>query len=88
MKWLQGTSHNIRHGFTKDEKAIQAVIELLIIACETKPRKLSNKIVSVDAVSDFRVCMTPLEAKELAASLVEYAEQAERQAEKIEVKND
>jgi hypothetical protein len=32
--------------------------------------------------------MTPLEAKELAASLVEYAEQAERQAKKIQVKND
>jgi hypothetical protein len=32
--------------------------------------------------------MTPLEATALAASLVEYAEQAERQAEKIEVKND
>jgi hypothetical protein len=32
--------------------------------------------------------MTPLEATALAASLVDYAEQAERQAEKIEVKND
>jgi len=88
MKWLQGTSHNVRHGFTEDEKDIKTVIELVIIASETKSRMLSSKIVRVDAVSDFRVCMTPLEATALAASLVEYAEQAEQQAEKIEVKND
>jgi hypothetical protein len=32
--------------------------------------------------------MTPLEAKELAASLVDYADKAEQQAKKIEVKRD
>jgi hypothetical protein len=88
MKWLQGTSRNIRHGFTEDEKDIETVIELVVVFSETKSRMLSNKIVRVDAVSDFRVCMSPLEATALAASLVDYAEQAERQAEKIEVKND
>ena len=88
MKWLQGTSHNVRHGFTEDEKDIKTVIELVVVFSETKSRMLSSKIVRVDAVSDFRVCMTPLEATALAASLVGYAEQAERQAEKIEVKND
>jgi hypothetical protein len=88
MKWLQGTSYNIRHGFTEDEKNIEAAIELVVVFSETKSRMLSNKIVRVDAVSDFRVCMSPLEATALAASLVDYAEQAERQAEKIEVKND
>jgi len=88
MKWLQGTSYNIRHGFTEDEKNIEAAIELVVVFSETKSRMLSNKIVRVDAVSDFRVCMSPLEATALAASLVDYAEQAERQADKIEVKND
>jgi hypothetical protein len=88
MKWLQGTSRNIRHGFTEDEKDIETVIELVVVFSETKSRMISNKIVRVDAVSDFRVCMTPLEATALAASLVDYAKQAERQAEKIEVKND
>jgi hypothetical protein len=88
MKWLQGTSHNTRHGFTQDEKDIETVIELVVVFSETKSRMLSNKIVRVDAVSDFRVCMSPLEATALAASLVEYAEKAERQAEKIKVKND
>jgi hypothetical protein len=88
MKWLQGTSRNIRHGFTEDEKDIETVIELVVVFSETKSRMISNKIVRVDAVSDFRVCMTPLEAKELAASLVNYAEKAEQQAKKIEVKCD
>ena len=88
MKWLQGTAYNIRHAFTEEQKAIQTVIELVMIASEPRSKMLSNKIARVNGVSDFRVCMTPLEAKELAASLVEYAEQAERQAEKIEVKND
>jgi hypothetical protein len=88
MKWLQGTSRNIRHGFTEDEKDIETVIELVVVFSETKSRMVGSKIVRVDAVSDFRVCMTPLEAKELAASLVDYADKAERQAEKIEVKND
>jgi hypothetical protein len=86
MKWLQGTSRNIRHGFTEDEKDIETVIELVVVFSETKSRMVGSKIVRVDAVSDFRVCMAPLEAKALAASLVEYAEQAERQAKKIEVK--
>jgi hypothetical protein len=88
MKWLQGTSRNIRHGFTEDEKDIETVIELVVVFSETKSRMISNKIVRVDAVSDFRVCMTPLEATALAASLVDYAKQAERQAKKIEVKCD
>ena len=88
MKWLQGTSHNVRHGFTENEKDIETVIELVVVFSETKSRMISNKIVRVDAVSDFRVCMTPLEAKELAASLVNYAEKAEQQAKKIEVKCD
>ena len=88
MKWLQGTSHNIRHGFSENEKEIQSVVELVIVASETKSRMVGTKIVRVDAVSDFRVCMTPLEATALAESLVDYAEKAERQAEKIEVKCD
>ena len=88
MKWLQGTSRNIRHGLTEEEKEIETVIELVLVFSETKSRMVSNKIVRVDAVSDFRVCMTPLEATALAASLVDYAEKAERQAEKIQVKND
>jgi hypothetical protein len=58
MKWLQGTSRNIRHGFTEDEKDIETVIELVVVFSETKSRMISNKIVRVDAVSDFRVCMT------------------------------
>ena len=88
MKWLQGTSHNIRHGFTEDEKEIETVIELVVVFSETKSRMVGSKIVRVDAVSDFRVCMTPTEARSLAKALTEYAEQAEQQAKKIEVKND
>jgi len=88
MKWLQGTSYNIRHGFTEDEKNIEAAIELVVVFSERKSKMILNKIVRFDAVLDFRVCMSPLEATALAASLVKYAEQAERQAEKIEVKND
>jgi hypothetical protein len=64
------------------------VIELVVVFSEIKSRMVGNKIIRVDSVSDFRVCMTPLEATALAASLVKYAEQAERQAEKIEVKCD
>jgi hypothetical protein len=88
MKWLQGTSNNIRHGFTEDEKEIETVIELVVVFSETKSRMAGSKIVRADAVSDFRVCMSPHEATMLAESLVFYAKQAERQAEKIEVKND
>jgi hypothetical protein len=88
MNWLHGTSHNTRHGFTEDEKDIETVIELVVVFSETKSKIISNKIVRVDAVSDFRVCMDPLNARLFAASLVNYAEKAERQAEKIEVKND
>jgi hypothetical protein len=88
MNWLHGTSHNTRHGLTEDEKEIETVIELVVVFSETKSRMVGGKIVRVDAVSDFRVCMTPLEATALAAFLVDYAEKAERQAKKIEVKND
>jgi hypothetical protein len=88
MKWLQGTAHNIRHAFTEEEKSILTVIELVMIASEPRSKMLPNKIARVNGVSDFRVCMTPTEARSLAASLVEYAEQAERQAKKIEVKHD
>ncbi len=88
MKWLQGTSNNIRHGFTEDEKEIETVIELVVVFSETKSRMIGSKIVRADAVSDFRVCMSPLEARALAASLIDYAQKAERQAEKIEVKCD
>jgi hypothetical protein len=88
MKWLQGTAHNIRHAFTEEEKVILTVIELVMIASEPRSKMLSNKIARVNGVSDFRVCMTPTEARSLAKALTEYAEQAERQAEKIEVKND
>jgi hypothetical protein len=88
MKWLQGTSHNIRHGFTEDEKDIEAAIELVVVFSERKSKMILNKIVRFDAVSDFRVCMSPLEATALAASLVDYAEKAERQAKKIQVKHD
>ncbi len=88
MKWLQGTSHNIRHGFTEDEKEIETVIELVVVFSETKSRLIGGKIARVDAVSDFRVCMNPLNARSLASSLVDYAEKAEQQAKKIEVKHD
>ena len=88
MKWLQGTAYNIRHAFTEEEKAIQTVIELVMIASEPRSKMLSNKIARVNGVSDFRVCMIPAEARSLAKALVDYAEKAERQAKKIEVKND
>jgi hypothetical protein len=88
MKWLHGTSHNTRHGFTEDEKEIESVIELVVVFSETKSRMVGSNVVRVDAVSDFRVCMNPLNARSLAASLVKYAEKAERQAKKIEVKHD
>jgi hypothetical protein len=88
MNWLHGTSHNTRHGLTQDEKEIETVIELVIVFSETKSSMVGGKIVRVDAVSDFRVCMNPLSARSLAASLVDYAQKAERQAEKIEVKCD
>jgi hypothetical protein len=88
MKWLQGSSHNVRHGFTEDEKEIETVIELVVVFSEAKSRIVGTKIVRADAVSDFRVCMGPHEARVLAASLIDYAQNAERQAQKIEVKND
>ncbi len=88
MKWLQGTSHNVSHGFTEDGKKIETVIELVVVFSEAKSRIVGSKIVRVDAVSDFRVCMGPHEARVFAASLIDYAQNAEKQAEKIEVKND
>jgi hypothetical protein len=88
MKWLHGTSHNVRHGFTEDEKEIESVIELVVVFLEMESRMVGRKIVRVNGVSDFRVCMTPTGARLLAKALTEYAEQAERQVKKIEVKND
>jgi len=88
MKFYETARANIFHGLTEDETKLQPVIELVVSVKENKLHPFGGGFVKAPAFEDYRIAL-PIEcAKSLSKTIESLIKEAERQAEKIEVKND
>jgi hypothetical protein len=76
MKFIRATSGNVFFGLTEEESEIEPVIELVISVSEKRLQ------------ADYRIGLSLSSARSLIESVQDFVKEAERQAEKIEVKND
>lgn len=88
MKFLRATSGNVFHGLTEDESELKPVIELVISVSEKKLRGAGGELVHATVFTDFRIGLSIESAKSLMDAIDDFIGEAERQAEKIEVKHD
>jgi hypothetical protein len=88
MKFLIATSGNVFHGFTEDGMKLEPAIELVITTSEKTLQPIGGALVRASSFQDCRIGLTIESAKSLMDSLDEFMTEAERQAEKIEVKCD
>ena len=88
MKFLRATSGNVFFGLTEEESEIEPVIELVISVSEKRLQAVGGGVVQAAAFEDYRIGLSLDSAESLIESVQELIKEAERQAEKIEVKND
>jgi hypothetical protein len=88
MKFIRATSGNVFHGLTEDETELQPVIELTVSVSEKRLQAVGGGVVSAAAFEDYRIGLSLDSAESLIESVQELIKEAERQAEKIEVKCD
>jgi hypothetical protein len=88
MKFLRATSGNVFFGLTEEESEIEPVIELVISVSENRLQAVGGGVVQAAAYEDYRIGLSLSSARSLIESVQDFVEEAERQAEKIEVKND
>ena len=88
MKFLRATSGNVFFGLTEEESEIEPVIELVISVSENRLQAVGGGVVQAAAYEDYRIGLSLSSARSLIESVQDFVKEAERQAEKIEVKND
>jgi hypothetical protein len=88
MKFIRATSGNVFFGLTEEESEIEPVIELVISVSEKRLQAVGGGVVSAAAFEDYRIGLSLSSARSLIESVQDFVKEAERQAEKIEVKND
>jgi hypothetical protein len=88
MKFIRATSGNVFFGMAEDETDIEPVIELTISVSEKRLQAVGGGVVQAAAYEDYRIGLTLNSARSLIESVQDFVKEAERQAEKIEVKND
>jgi len=88
MKFYESTRANIFHGFTEDKTKLQPVIELVVSVKESKLQPFGGGFVNALVFDDYRIGLSLDSAESLIESVQELIKEAERQAEKIEVKCD
>jgi len=88
MKFMKASGGNVFHGMTEDEKELAPVVELRITVGEKKLQAFSGGSFDAAAYEDYRIGLTIDFAKTLIETIQDLIKEAERQAEKIEVKND
>ena len=88
MKFITATSGNVFFGLTEEETEIEPVIELVISVSEKRLQAVGGGVVSAAAFEDYRIGLSLSSAQSLIESVQDFIKEAERQAEKIEVKND
>ena len=86
MKFIRATSGNVFFGLTEEESEIEPVIELVISVSEKRLQAVGGGVVSAAAFEDYRIGLSLSSARSLIESVQDFVEEAERQAEKIEVK--
>jgi hypothetical protein len=86
MKFLRATSGNVFFGLTEEESEIEPVIELVISVSENRLQAVGGGVVQAAAYEDYRIGLSLSSARSLIESVQDFVEEAERQAEKIEVK--
>ena len=86
MKFLRATSGNVLFGLTEEESEIEPVIELVISVSENRLQAVGGGVVQAAAYEDYRIGLSLSSARSLIESVQDFVEEAERQAEKIEVK--
>jgi hypothetical protein len=64
------------------------VIELVISVSENRLQAVGGGVVQAAAYKDYRIGLSLSSARSLIESVQDFVKEAERQAEKIEVKND
>jgi hypothetical protein len=88
MKFIRATSGNVFFGLTEEESEIEPVIELVISVSEKRLQAVGGGVVQAAAFEDYRIGLSLSSARSLIESVENFVKEAERQAEKIEVKND
>jgi hypothetical protein len=88
MKFIRATSGNVFFGLTEEESEIEPVIELVIGVSEKRLQAVGGGVVQAAAFEDYRIGLSLESARSLIESVQHFVKEAERQAEKIEVKND
>jgi hypothetical protein len=88
MKFIRATSGNVFFGLTEEESEIEPVIELVISVSEKRLQAVGGGVVQAAAYEDYRIGLSLSSARSLIESVQDFIKEAERQAEKIEVKND
>jgi hypothetical protein len=88
MKFIRATSGNVFFGLTEEESEIEPVIELVISVSENRLQAVGGGVVQAAAYEDYRIGLSLSSARSLIESVQDFVKEAERQAEKIEVKND
>jgi hypothetical protein len=73
---------------TEDKTKLQPVIELVVSVKESKLQPFGGGFVTALAFDDYRIALSIESAKSLSKTIDAFVKEAERQAEKIEVKND
>ena len=86
MKFIRATSGNVFFGLTEEESEIEPVIELVISVSENRLQAVGGGVVQAAAYEDYRIGLSLSSARSLIESVQDFVEEAERQAEKIEVK--
>jgi hypothetical protein len=88
MKFYESTRANIFHGLTEDKTKLQPVIELVVSVKESKLQPFGGGFVNALVFDDYRIALSIESAKSLSETIDAFITEAERQAEKIEVKHD
>jgi len=88
MKFIRATSGNVFFGLTEEESEIEPVIELVITVSENRLQSVGGSVVQAAAFEDYRIGLSLSSAQSIIEAVQKFVTEAERQAEKIEVKHD
>lgn len=87
MRVLVSTARNIRHIWNDEDKKVAAEIEAVLTVYGRHIDFVGAGLSPVEKCETIRFTMTPESARKFAERFTEWADEAERQAERIEVKS-
>lgn len=87
MRVLVSTARNIRHIWNDDEQRLASEIEAVLTVYGRHTDFVGAGLSSVEKCETIRFTMTPESARKLAERCTEWADEAERQSDRIEVKS-